>query len=130
VLLALAVLLPTLLTTRPIPLDPERQAVQAAVEKLGEWGLKDAVVYTNHPWFTFLSGRDRYDRVKTPLLRLETVLDAPPGSLVLWENHYGNRLWGNVPLARLEDDERFERLLWLEAGKDRNFQLLVYQKVG
>lgn len=116
-----------LVSVRPIQLDPEREAVENAVEYIRQWD-PHAVVYTNHPWFVFLSGRDRYDKVHTPALTREALEKAPPGSFVLWENHYGNRLYGDVPLEVLSGDPRFERMMELEAGATRNFHLVVFRR--
>lgn len=120
----------TLITVRPIQLDPERAAIQQAVDYINKWDGKQAVVYTNHPWFDFLDGRDRYDKVHTPDLTLDALEHARAGSFVLWENHYGNRLFGNVPLERLSRDPRFERLLELRAGTKQNFHVVVFRRLA
>lgn len=119
-----------LATVRPIGLNPERAAVQTVVERLEGWGLESSVVYTNHPWFPFLSGRDRYDVAHTPPLTHRSLESAPPGSLVLWENHYGNRLYGDVEVEELRADPRFRRLLEMSAGTERNFRIVLFQRVS
>jgi hypothetical protein len=126
--LALAQILMTLSTVHPIPLDPERQAVAKALQYLQEQGLDRDVVYTNHPWFAFLSGRDRYDERLTPRLTRAGLERAPAGSLVLWDNHYGPRLEGDVPVEALRNDPRFTRILELSAGKDANFKVVVFRR--
>ncbi len=115
-----------LLTVRPIGLDPERAAVKAATEQIDRLGLGNAVVYTNHPWFAFFSGRDRYDATRTPKLTRANLAGARPGSVVLWENHYGPRLWGDVPDTLLRNDPHYERLMELVAGRERNFHVVVF----
>jgi hypothetical protein len=120
----------TLLTVKPIGLDPERKAVATVVDYLRDNGLQGSVVYTNHPWFAFLSGRDRYDRSLTPKLTLSALQRARPGSLVLWENHYAPRLEGDVPLDSLRTDPRFTRLLELSAGEKRNFKVVLFRRNG
>jgi len=117
----------TLVAVRPIPLDPERLAIQRVIEYLELGGNGNAIVYTNHPWFAFLSGRDRYDLRRTPHLTREALTHAPAGSFVLWENHYGPRLWGNVPLEELRNNPRLQRLLEATAGVDRNFQVVLFR---
>jgi len=119
-----------LFTVHPIGLDPERAAVKAATEKIEEFGLGNAVVYTNHPWFAFFSGRDRYDTALTPRLTRANLAGAKPGSVVLWENHYGPRLWGDVPDSLLRNDPKYERIMELVAGKERNFHLVVFVRKG
>jgi len=117
-------------TTRPHPLNVEQQCVLRAVDYLREYDLDRSVVYTGHPWFFFLADRDRYDRVHTPPLRLETLDQVPRGGVLLWENHYGDRpggnvLWGNVPLETLVGDERFRMLFRAEASY---FKLVLFQR--
>jgi hypothetical protein len=116
------------MTVKPIGLDPERSAIQVSIEQLRRIGLDDAVVYTNHPWFAFLTGRDRYDLARTPRLTRANLESAPVGSLVLWENHYGDRLWGDVPDTLLRNDPRFTRVMELEAGTERNFHVVAFRK--
>ncbi len=118
-----------LAVVRPIGLDPERQAVQEAVREIDLLGLGGAVVYTNHPWFAYFSGRDRYDQVRTPHLTRANLAGARPGSVVIWENHYGPRLWGDVPDTLLRNDPGYRRLLELRAGRERNFHLAVFEKI-
>lgn len=117
-----------LLTVKPIGLDPERSAIRVSIEQLRRIGLDEAVVYTNHPWFAFLTGRDRYDLARTPRLTRENLERAPVGSLVLWENHYGDRLWGDVPDTLLRNDPRFTRVMELEAGTERNFHVVAFRR--
>jgi hypothetical protein len=119
-----------LMTVRPIELDPERKAIQAAVDYLGEFQMDKSVVHTNHPWFVFLTERDRYDKTLTPLLTKEAIAEAKPGSLILWENHYGNRLTGDVPVGFLRENPRFERLLELTAGEAGNFRVVIFRITG
>jgi hypothetical protein len=120
----------TFLTVPPTPLDLERQTVQRTVEYVEEARLQHAIVYTNHPWFAFLSGRDRFDLGRTPRLTREALETAPVGSLVLWENHYGDRLWGDVPIEGLLGDPRFRRLFEAVAGETVQFRVVLFQRVS
>lgn len=119
-----------LVVVKPIPLGPEREAIQTAVDHLRQWQFETATVYTNHPWFVYFSDRDRYDKVLTPPLTLEALRDASVGDFVIWENHYGPRLWGDVQIDALRNDPRMERILELTAGTERNFQVVVFQVTG
>ena len=97
------------------------------MEHLRQWRFESATVFTNHPWFVFFSDRDRYDKELTPPLTRESLRSASTGDFVIWENHYGPRLWGDVPLATLRDDPRMRRILELTAGTEQNFQVVVFQ---
>jgi hypothetical protein len=116
-------------TVRPTPLNPEREAIHEAIEYLRGYGLEDAQVYTNHPWFVFLTGRDRYDLQQTPHLTRANLDKAVPGALVLWENHYGDRLWGDVPLDALLGDRRFRRILELAVGEKGEFKVVMFERL-
>jgi hypothetical protein len=129
VVAVLGVLAPALITVRPIGLNPERLAIQKIVEAFESEGIASRVVYANHPWFTFLSGRDRYDRTLTPRLTLEALERAPVGSLVLWENHYGHRVFGDVPLEHLADNDRYQLLFRAYGGEPDTFYVYVFAKV-
>ena len=135
VLLVGAVLLAaglTLKTTRPKDLDIERQAMARVIEYIDTYCVAvnvdcdSQIVYTNHPWFAFLTGRDRYNHQVTPLLTLENLDSAPSGALVIWENHYGNRLWGNVPDEFLRQNQEYERMLELSADP---FVFVLFRKL-
>jgi hypothetical protein len=126
---ALGAALLAFLVVKPIGLDPEREAMRQAVEQIRTWGMLDRVVHTNHPWFAFLTGRDRYDSALTPPLRRETLESGRPGSFYLWENHYGYRRWGgDVPLQALLRDSRFLRVLELRAGTPDTFRVVLFVK--
>ncbi len=115
-----------LVTVHPVGLDPERQAIQVVTRNIEDLGLGNRVVYTNHPWFVYFAGRDRYDLDLTPRLTRANLAGARPGSVVLWENHYGPRLWGDVPDTLLRNDPRYERLMEVVAGTERNFRVAVF----
>lgn len=112
--LALVAAASTLAAEPPIPLDVERRGVRDIVGFIQREapGRKVAV---NHPWFFFLSGADRHDRVRYPRLTHETLARLDPGSFVVWENHYSSRLAGDVKLEHfLEHPDRY-----LPRAKDR-----------
>jgi hypothetical protein len=99
--------LTTLIAEPPIQLDPERAAMRDA-DQWVRTHMPGRRVALNHPWFFFLGRRDRFDRVQYPNLDHETLRALPAGSLVLWEDHYGPRLSGDVELAYFaEHPERF-----------------------
>jgi hypothetical protein len=116
-----------LVAVRPIPLNSERKAIQSVVEYLDLGGNRNAVVYTNHPWFVFLAGRDRYDLRRTPHLTKAAVAEAPVGSLLLWENHYGPRLWGDVSLEELRGNPRLMRLMEAIGGREKEFRVVLFR---
>jgi hypothetical protein len=128
-LVVVALAVTAVISVRPVKLNPERLAIQKVVEAFESEGLDSRVVYANHPWYPFLSGRDRYDKRLTPQLTLEALERAPVGSLVLWENHYGHRVFGDVPLEFLAGNERFQLLFRAYGGEPDTFYVYVFAKV-
>ena len=60
---------------------------------------------------------------------LEALERAPAGSLVLWENHYGHRVFGDVPLEHLADNDRYQLLFRAYGGEPDTFYVYVFAKV-
>ncbi len=87
----------TLLTETPIGLDGERRAMGDAADWV-RVHARGRPVAVNHPWFFFLGGYDRYDRVRFPSLTHHTLTTLRPGAIVIWEDHYSPRLSGDVEL--------------------------------
>ena len=83
----------------------------------------------NHPWIYRFLDRDRWDRAATPYVTRENLAAARPGSVVVWENHYGQRLYGDVPLEELRNDPRYELIFEVESG-DRQFRVVVFERVA
>ena len=121
------IILPCMYVVRPKALDSEKKAIQKSIEYMVKNRIQDRPTYCNHPWFFFLTERDRYDLVKTPRLTMENLEKAPVGTLVLWENHYGHRLYGDVQVEDLRNDSRFRRIL--ELSGDR-FTVVMFERIS
>ena len=87
----------TVISEPPIPLDVEREGMRQAVEIVTEHGRGEAVA-VNHPFYLFLADADRLDTLRYPRLTMANLERLRPGSFVVWENHYSNRLAGDVEL--------------------------------
>ncbi|NNF06989.1 MAG: hypothetical protein HKN21_09530 [Candidatus Eisenbacteria bacterium] len=124
---AILVLAPSMFVVRPKTLDAEKKAIQRTIDYMVQNNIQNRPTYSNHPWFFFLSGRDRYDLVNTPRLTTENLDTAPVGTLVLWENHYGNRLYGDVEISDLRADPRFRRILELSADR---FAVIMFERIS
>lgn len=118
-----------ILTVRPIDLNVEQKTVRTAVNYLRQEGLLNRPLMANHPWFYFLTGRERWDRAATPYVTRQTLASAPAGALIFWENHYGQRLYGDVPVNELRGDPRYRLLFEVESG-DRQFRVTVFEKAS
>jgi hypothetical protein len=124
---ALVAALGTVAFLRPIDLNVEQKVIRKAVEDLRSSQLLARPLMVNHPWVYFLTGRDRWDRRATPYVTLANLDAARPGTIVFWENHYGHRLYGDVPRERLENDPRWERLYEVESG-DGQFHVVLFER--
>ena len=127
--LALTAALFCIVTVRPIELNVEQKTVRSAVDFLRQEQLLNGPLLANHPWFYFLSGRDRWDRTATPYVTRESLARAPRGAIVFWENHYGQRLYGDVPVEDLRRDPAWELIYEVESG-DRQFRVVLFERRG
>ncbi len=118
-----------LVTRRPLSLNGEQVVVKASVDKLAEVGMLEGRWIANHPWFYHLAGRDRWDRAATPYTTRAALSAARPGDFVFWENHYGDRLYGDVPEEEMKRDPRFELVMDAASGDDV-FRIAVYRKIA
>lgn len=125
--LALSAALFCLVTVRPLGLNPEQKTIESAVGFLREEQLLERPLQANHPWFYFLTGRDRWDRVATPYITRQALADAVPGTVVFWDNHYGQRLYGNVPVEELRQSPAWELIFEAESG-DGQFRVVIFQR--
>ncbi|TPW05757.1 MAG: hypothetical protein FD129_2731, partial [bacterium] len=101
---------------RPIDLNVEQKVIKASVDYMTTQRLMARPMMANHPWIYFFTRRDRWNREFTPYVTLDNLEAAKPGTLVVWENHYGQRLYGNVPLERLRVDPHWEMIYEVESG--------------
>jgi len=118
-----------LATIRPIDLNVEQKVIKAAVDYMTSQRLLGRPMMANHPWIYFFTHRDRWDRQATPYVTLDNLSSASPGTLAIWENHYGQRLYGNVPVEALRNDPRWEMIYEVESG-DGQFRVVMFERRG
>jgi len=112
---------------QPIDLNVEQKVVKNAVDYLGTEHLLGRPMMANHPWVYFLTGRDRWDRAATPYVTAKSIEAARPGALAIWENHYGQRLYGDVPVEVFRQDPRWELIFEAESG-DKQFRVVIFER--
>ena len=61
------------------------------------------LVYCNHPWLFWAGNFDRFDKKFKNMFKSE-IATALPGSIIVWEDHFSNRLGADVQLADLTND--------------------------
>lgn len=84
--------------------EPPNTSYSAERENLAKFGrlhqgsyLKDRKLFANHVWFYWSQGLNKHDSTRFEVLTKANIEKAPEGTALLWENHYSNRLSGDVP---------------------------------
>jgi len=117
----------TLITEPPIGLIPERVVMGQVADWYDQNNLHNTKTYVNHIWFFYLGRFDLYAENfnRVTVANLDT---APPGSIVIWENHYSHRLQGDVQLDYFRDNPRFRSLGQIRAP-GTYFVTVLFQKI-
>jgi hypothetical protein len=122
----------TLYAEKPRTLDVEAETVKQAVE----WylsqpeDLQQRPLYCNHVLFRYFADIDINDHNRDRTMLIETIRSAEPGSIVIWDSHYGhNQFGGDVPMEYFEQDPSF-KLLQQIIAPNRTFGILVFEKIG
>lgn len=115
--------------TRPIDLNREQRVVRQSVEFMKSKGLLDRPLFVSHTWFYLFAGLDRWDRTRAPYTQKAAIAKAAPGSIIVWENHYSWRLYGDIMLPDLRNDPAW-RLIREFEGDDRRFRVVLFERVG
>lgn len=88
--------------------------------------LDQRITYANHPWFFWASGVDKFsDDVKG--VTKESLNKALPGQIAVVENHYSNRLGGDIDMNFFSLHKE-----WIEISSfntpENDFFISIYQK--
>jgi len=78
--------------------------------------------YSNHVWFYWANDID-YN--KHGRMTMQDIAQAKRGEFLVWENHYSNRLAGDVPFDFLYQNPQYELLLTITT-KDERFASAVF----
>ncbi len=117
----------TLITEPPIGLIPER----AVMKQVAEWYARNDIdqrpTYANHIWFFYAGGYD-YLGDEFPRVTVANLDAAPVGSIVIWENHYSHRLFGDVQPGYFQNNPNFKTIGQLRAP-GTYFVAIVLEKV-
>lgn len=115
--------------TKPIDLNVEQLVVRRSADFMKAKGLMDRPLYVSHPWFYLFADLDRWDRTRAQYTQKAAIATAPVGSIVVWENHYSWRLFGDIMVAELRDNPDWRLIRELE-GADRRFRVVIFERVG
>lgn len=86
----------------PMNKPDDEMTVMARAAKVVEEKYPDRYVLAWHPWFYYYADIDQFDKSRAAKLTEETVLSAPVGTIMVYENHYasGSR-YGNLDANKL-----------------------------
>lgn len=130
----------TLYIEEPKELTFEEQVCKQAADWFKQHEVrKDRNLYASHNVFHYFSGHTVSDRGATRLLTWDRVLEAPQGSIILWDSHYsfkqnppGSKAhWRNVPIDSLTaHPEWFRPLVQQPFGDNRSFVMMPFEKTS
>ncbi|MFZ1730168.1 MAG: hypothetical protein WBQ23_15380 [Bacteroidota bacterium] len=122
----------TVYAEKPRKLDDEA----GTVKQVAEWYLaqpeefQQRPLYGNHVLFRYFADIDINDTNRDRGLRLESLEKATPGSVIVWDSHYGNsQFGGNVPMDFFQQDPHY-KLLEQFIDADQRFGVLVFEKTA
>jgi len=121
---------------KPKKLSQENLAIKASSEYLSGLNIpSDAKIYTNHQMIRFFFGdykkfSSRFSSIKSDK---DLVENAPKGSVIIWEPHYGYRIWGKdtvgfIPQNVLNDSLNFKVTKQIMSPDNKSFYTLFIEK--
>ncbi|MBE0642931.1 MAG: hypothetical protein IH600_02530 [Bacteroidetes bacterium] len=120
----------TVYAEKPRKLDDEATTVKQAAE----WYLaqpeefRARPLYGNHVLFRYFADIDINDSNRDRGLRLEELEKAAPGSVMIWDSHYGNsQFGGNVPMDYFQQNPHY-KLLHQIIAPNQTFGVLIFEK--
>jgi tetratricopeptide (TPR) repeat protein len=124
----LAALAFTLWTERPdAHLNPERKAITELSTLYRKSYLREWPLYANHRWFFWPHDLGYPDAARYRTLNKAALDTAETNSIVLWENHYSNRLQGDLQLDAMYKRPDVVELAHV-VSKDRKALVGLFQK--
>jgi hypothetical protein len=115
----------------PKKLSNENISVKQAAEFLDSLPeAKGKEKLTNHTFIMFYSSQYKEEQDMFKKLDLKNLNEAPSGSIIIWESHYGYRpeFKNDVKLDELQDTAKY-KLLKEILSSDQRFGSFIYQKL-
>jgi hypothetical protein len=121
----------------PKKLSPENIAVKETADYIDSMpGKKDKQKLTNHIFIQFYASSYKENPSLFKNLNSKSINEAPSGSLVIWESHYGYRPefrgYDNLPydvqLESIEHNSSFKMLKEI-VSSDKRFAAFVFEKL-
>ncbi len=115
----------------PKKLSPENISVKETAEYLDQMPeAKGKEKLTNHTFIMFYSNQYKENQSAFKKLDLKNLGEAPKGTMVIWESHYGYRpeFKNDVQIELLQDTTKF-RLLKQIVSTDKRFGSFIFEKL-
>jgi hypothetical protein len=115
----------------PKQLSPENITVKETAEFLDSMPeLKDKQKLTNHTFIMFHSTLYKQNIPSFKKLDMKNLNEAPKGSILIWESHYGYRpeFKNDVPFESLQDSTKY-RLIKQFVSSDKRFASFIIEKL-
>lgn len=129
--MALVILAATYLYfVEPKPLSPENITVKETAEFLDSLpDMKDKQKLTNHTFIMFHSNLYKQNIPSFKKLDMKNLNEAPKGTVVIWESHYGYRpeFKNDVPFETLQDSAKY-KLVKQMVSSDKRFASFIFEK--
>lgn len=119
----------TFVTERPMAYDSETEATKDCADWIKEQHLADGKILANHSVFAYFLGPNRGSKIKLPSLFMRTIDEAAPGTILVWDNHYGHHLGQGTDVDGRVLVKRPDTKLLANFTKGR-FQIAVFRKVA
>lgn len=120
----------------PKKLSPENISVKEAAEFLETLPEKDSrLKLVNHSFVRFYSPAFKNNPQSFKFINSKTLNEAPKGTYIIWETHYGMRdkmagddgLFWDVPVTTFQDTVKY-KLLKVFTSSDRRFEAYIIEK--
>jgi hypothetical protein len=119
---------------KPKVLTTENLTVKAASEYLNTKDLNDRDFYTNHTLVKFYSNCFKNNPLKFHPLNSKYLSNAPKGSIIAWDTHYGYRpdsVWkSDLNLDKFQNDTSSYKLLNQFPSGDKRFVIYFFEKLN
>ncbi len=106
----------------------EREIMKLISDWYVEYDVHRYKTYANHGWFYYANTLERFSD-QFGQVTLANLNSAPDSAVVIWENHYSQRLRGDVPLDSLRNNPRFKEIHRLTSHETK-FNAIVYQVIN
>ncbi len=120
----------TLLEEHPYKnMNTQRDAVMITSTIMESIDLDDRSIASNHGFLYWVLGENKFSH-KHAALTKEEVDQMLPGGIVVWDNHFGNRLGSDIPLSYLESDRNNYTELFRVMDDRAGFNMVVFEKLA